>query len=209
MRLLLPIVLCVACSDATVAPENELERWFARVECEGRGGAPEFLIVWDGMGPARSKLVDSVQFAVWSDGHAVWREGDMLEASSHREFRCTPQELRDLRAALAARLSGPFLWGPQSACGGSQLILWRERKSIHGVMNDAFLETLGLQSSAFGRVNALAATSADGERAADWARLSETEREAVRARLAIEGAVTELVARHPEAQPTTAVRLPE
>lgn len=159
------------------------------------------------MGPARSRLVDSVQFAVWSDGHAVWRDGDLLEASGHREFRVTPEELSDLRAALAAQLSGPFRWGPQAACSGSQLILWRERQSIRGVMTDAFLESLDLDGSTFGRRSAPITPTEEWRREAGWARLTEPDRDAVRARSAIEAAVTELVAHHPEAQPTSALRL--
>ncbi len=207
MRWLLPVVLCVACSDATVASEDELARWFERVELDGRSDAPEILIVWDGMGPARSRLVDNVQFAVWSDGHAVWREGDLLEAPAHREFRCTAEELSGLRAALAGQFAGQFLWGPQTVCSGSQLILWRERNSIRGVMIDAFLESLGLGGSNFGRSGAPPPSRAEWEREAGWARLSDSDRAAVRVRLAIESTVDELVARHPEAQPTSAVRL--
>ncbi len=207
MRWLLPVVLCFACSDTTVAPEDELARWFERVELEGRSDAPEVVIAWDGMGPTRSRLVDSVQFAVWSDGHAVWREGDLLEASGHREFRCTEEELSGLRAVLAAQLSGPFRWGPQAPSAGSQLILWRERQSIRGVLTDAFLDSLDLDGSTFGRIGEPPQPRADWEREAGWARLTQPDRDAVRARSAIEAAVSELVARHPEAQPTSALRL--
>ncbi len=207
MRVLPSVLLRVACSNSTIAPEDELARWLARVEIEGRSDTPDFLIAWDGMEPARSRLVDNVQFAVWSDGHAVWREGDLLEASGHREFCCTADELSDLRAAPAGQLAERFLWGPVAACSGSQLTLWRETNSIRGVLCDAFLESLDLDGSTFGRSGAPPHPRADWDREAGWARLSEADRAAVRARPAIEAVVTELLARHPEAQPTSAVRL--
>ena len=207
LRFFAVLALCASCDEARFDAKAELERWFERVELEGRSDAPEVLIVWDGMGPARSRLVDSVQFALWSDGQAIWRDGDLLEASSHRQFRCTADELRDLRAAFAGELADQFRWGPQTACGGSQLILVRERNSIRGVLCDAFLESLDLDGSAFGRVTTPVPPRSDWERDSGWARLTDSERAAVRARVAVEAAVMELVARHPEAEPTSAVRL--
>jgi hypothetical protein len=207
LRILALLALCASCGEARFDAQAEFERWFERVELEGRSDAPEVLIVWDGMGPARSQLVDSVQFALWSDGQAIWRDGDLLEASSHRQFRCTADELRDLRAAFAGELADQFRWGPQTACGGSQLILWRERNSIQGVLCDAFLESLDLDGSPFGRVTTPVPPRSDWERDSGWARLSDSDRAAVRARLSLEEAVTKLVARHPEARATTDLRL--
>ena len=80
LRFLALVALCSACGDSPDPWIAAQEQWFERVEFAGRADTPEFLIVWDGNGPVRSRLVDSVQFALWSDGVAVWRgNGEGLE----------------------------------------------------------------------------------------------------------------------------------
>lgn len=207
MRLLLPLLLCVACVGARFDEEAERQRWFERLEFESRDDEPELLIVWDNRGRGVFYMEPIVQFALWSDGQAIWCEGDDHLEPSYRAFRCTAQEVTDLRVELSETLPGQFLCGPGVPCAAWQHVLWREQESLRGVSSDESLEVLGLEPSRFGQADD-SPTTVDADGAAEgWARLSDSDRVAVRARLAIEAAVTELVARHPEAEPTSAVRL--
>jgi hypothetical protein len=200
MRILLLLLLCVACGEARFDAQAELERWFERVELEGRSDAPEFLIVWDQV--ARGRMVDTVQFALWSDGQAVWRDGDVFDPPRYREFRCTPEELRALRAALDEALAGSVEEGPAYPCSALQHILWRSGGSLRGVVGDWYLG-----GSYFFPDVAPSNARVMGPARPDWERLGPGRREALHDRVAIEAAVVELVERHPEALATSALRL--
>lgn len=208
LRFLALVALCSACGESPDPWIAAQEQWFERVEFAGRSDMPEFLIVWDGTGAAHSRLVDSVQFALWSDGVAVWRGSGLFAPPSYRTFRCTAQELADLRSALSAQLPGPFVWeGPVFPCSSEQLALWRTHGPLRGVCCEVFLEKVPMEPSWFGRLDDCPTNVDPDETARGWARLGPDRQQAVRARLAIEAAVTELVGRHPEARATSAVRL--
>ncbi len=205
----LALIVPLACGKLPRSEGWENHRWFDCVQVAGTAEAPELLVVWDGTGPLRSRLSDTLQFALWSDGRAIWRHGDLFEPASYREFRVDAEEVDRLGALVVERTRGAVLAGPQTACSSEQLILWRRSGKLAGVRSEAFLEQLGLPASGFGRVGVevSAESEAEIERVgAKWGFRGE-ELDAVRSRLAIERALGALVAAHPDARVVTGVSL--
>ncbi|MBL8803773.1 MAG: hypothetical protein JNN27_17355 [Planctomycetes bacterium] len=205
LHLLAFLALCAACGDSTAPVITGHEHWLERIEFALVTDPPEVLIVWDNLG--YSGAADSVQFAMWSHGRAVWHEGEVRGPVIWRKFQCTTGEMNDLRAALAAQLPVRFLRGAGTTSSPQQLILWRPHASVRGVSTDAFLESSGFEPPTFERVLDPQA-KVDAEQAPKTlGQFAPQTSAAVQARLAIEAAISALVRNHPEAQPTWEVHL--